>query len=253
MTEKEQKLEKLFKKWMEFHTTNKWSTGFTLPYVYPFNDKYPEQKVKGLSEDFCKSFCFDGFLRPPVEGRKTLLFICRQADITDHVRDGVLMPVEQDEKNCPERFWMKDQFARGEVNPYTRLLLHCAGEYGGVDNLNLAYMNLNKRGGLSVTATDNIRRYADLHWHLICEEIKIISPDVIVCGGTFDHMMSEILFYDNVPDPDNFRCKLITDLGKDELEFRCFRHPPCLGPEQDPGELETKGRSFKLLFGEKRK
>lgn len=48
----------------------------------------------------------------------------------------------------------------------------------------VAFMNINKRGGFTECKTDLLRDYAKNYKDLIDREIKIISPDIIVCCGS---------------------------------------------------------------------
>ena len=48
----------------------------------------------------------------------------------------------------------------------------------------VAFMNINKRGGFTECKTDLLRDYAQNYKDLIDREIKIISPDIIVCCGS---------------------------------------------------------------------
>lgn len=47
----------------------------------------------------------------------------------------------------------------------------------------VAFMNINKHGGFTECKTD-LRGYAKIYKDLIDREIKIISPDIIVCCGS---------------------------------------------------------------------
>lgn len=47
----------------------------------------------------------------------------------------------------------------------------------------VAFMNINKRGGFTECKTKLLRDYAQNYKDLIDREIKIISPDIIVCCG----------------------------------------------------------------------
>ena len=48
----------------------------------------------------------------------------------------------------------------------------------------VAFMNINKRGGFTECKTKLLRDYAQNYKDLIDREIKIISPDIIVCCGS---------------------------------------------------------------------
>ncbi len=47
----------------------------------------------------------------------------------------------------------------------------------------VAFMNINKRGGFTSCQTDRLDTYVEKYKDLIDREIKIISPDIIVCCG----------------------------------------------------------------------
>lgn len=47
----------------------------------------------------------------------------------------------------------------------------------------VAFMNINKRGGFTSCQTDRLDAYVEKYKDLIDREIKIISPDIIVCCG----------------------------------------------------------------------
>ena len=52
------------------------------------------------------------------------------------------------------------------------------------NNCNIAYMNLNKRGGFGSTNFAHLKHYVVKYRGYILKEIEIINPDIIVCGGT---------------------------------------------------------------------
>lgn len=56
----------------------------------------------------------------------------------------------------------------------------------------ISITNLKKTGGTGVSELDEIRRHALDTKDLWIEEIKIMNPDVVVCGGTFT-IVQEIL------------------------------------------------------------
>lgn len=56
----------------------------------------------------------------------------------------------------------------------------------------VAYMNVNKRGGGSSVDWTRLIRYAKEYKDFIKREIEIINPDVIVCGGTYWLLLSQI-------------------------------------------------------------
>ena len=50
---------------------------------------------------------------------------------------------------------------------------------------NIAYINLNKRGGFGSTNHARLKHYVNEYKCYISKEIEIINPDIIVCGGTY--------------------------------------------------------------------
>ena len=49
--------------------------------------------------------------------------------------------------------------------------------------LNIAFMNLNKRGGLNNCVWDTLYGYVEKYKDKISEQIRIIDPDIIICCG----------------------------------------------------------------------
>lgn len=175
--DKQKELEKLFLDWEELHSQEKENPGKkgTLPYC----------KGKEVPENFYKSFCYDGFLRSYDREKKTVLFLCREANVFE---TGVLNP-EMDNK-----FWMKEVYEKkagnkglsGAEKKYWSFLektipLYCKCK---PEELNIAYMNLNKRGGFGSCNQSRLKNYVERYKDKVEEEIRIIDPDWIICGGT---------------------------------------------------------------------
>ena len=80
---------------------------------------------------------------------------------------------------------------------------------GNFDNINknhdilknIAYMNINKRGGSNRTKASDLRKYAVRYKDYIKREIELIDPDLIVCcsGLVYDIITKNIDFESNQP------------------------------------------------------
>ncbi|MCI7146030.1 MAG: hypothetical protein MR991_06290 [Clostridiales bacterium] len=51
--------------------------------------------------------------------------------------------------------------------------------------LNSAMININKGGGESSSEDEELYRYGEQNKELLKEQIKEISPDIVICGGTY--------------------------------------------------------------------
>lgn len=227
--------EELFKLWSATHEEqgakeldqSKNVRESTFPDLDCVKDKDGNTKVNDYEKKFYKSFCYDGFLTDRQEGKKTIFFICREANITDekHIRNHELYPETLREENCPHDFYMRRMFSdwkkdhriqEKSADRYVEWIRRRIVEYGGYDKVNLAYMNLNKRGGFGKCNMTRVRHYVSRYLNFIQKEIELISPDIIICGGTFDTVI------------DIMTCnqgELIKRLKKKELICRDFWHP----------------------------
>lgn len=192
MSEKGQQLEQLFINWKKKQAENHVQEDAIK--CDPDKSTFPDLAASkgaatGYWSDFYTSFCYDGFLKPPAAEEKTILFICREANLTSKkIHHKALMP----EKTCC--FWMSDEFERnyqrwlktGSGDKYVKFVCTVAKKYGGVEHVGLAYMNLNKRGGFGSCNMTRVGHYTEMYQSQIRQEIEIIDPDIIICGGTYD-------------------------------------------------------------------
>lgn len=87
-----------------------------------------------------------------------------------------------------DRFWLAEQWNdphREELvkhNPYVRFM---AKHIEGISVGRIAVMDLNKRGGFGTCNHTRLRHYVEAYEPFIRREIDIISPNIIICGGTF--------------------------------------------------------------------
>lgn len=58
---------------------------------------------------------------------------------------------------------------------------------------NVAYMNINKKGGDKKTNMTKLNQYAKEYREEIKQEIEILNPDYIVCGGTYWQIVDSVL------------------------------------------------------------
>ncbi len=73
-----------------------------------------------------------------------------------------------------------------------------------------AILNLKKETGSSSADNDEVRRIAERDKELILEQLEIINPDIVVCGGTF-HLIKDILITNSDPIDKDRRCYRIND------------------------------------------
>lgn len=113
-----------------------------------------------------------------------------------------------------DRFWFKDLVVNQDPDKdrIGRKIKKIAEKLSGkVDFKSIAYMNINKRGGLSKENKKIINAYLNTYYEFIKREIEIIDPKkIVVCCGKYDYV------YD-------LKDKLAYDFGEDKLFF--FYHP----------------------------
>lgn len=173
--DKQKELEELFSNWKELHSQEKENPGkkSTLPFC----------EGKEVPENFYISFCYDGFITPYDKEKKTVLFLCREANVFEK---GELKP---ETKN---KFWMKEVYKKKIGNKglssaekkywsFLEKMIPCGYK---PEELNIAYMNLNKRGGFGSCTQSRLKNYVRRYKDKIEEEIRVIDPDWIICGGT---------------------------------------------------------------------
>lgn len=169
-------IQELFLSWMDAQSKEKGEETFP-------NLKCSNGKAEKFSDDFKKSFNFDGWITEKIDpSRKTMLFICREANCTDNIVNKTMEP------ETSEYFWMKDQYLKWQRGESIKNKAYINFINIHTDNaaLNLAYVNINKRGGFGRSNISKIGKYAKQYAEFIKREIELINPDIIVCGGVFD-------------------------------------------------------------------
>ena len=118
----------------------------------------------------------------------------------------------------------------------------CATEKCSISMDQIAYMNINKRGGLPRgTVNKRLRKYADVYKNYILNEIEILAPDIIVfCGAydifkknllidTTDHHSKTIPFHNKKC---QYRhCKM--NIGNNTADIFYMYHPACRNLSDD--------------------
>lgn len=168
-------LEKLFDEWRKRHISEDYS-----------NDKISKNKISK------NNFIPDGIIDEAsyMQSPKKILFIAKEA--------ACLKKGNTIEKNFEtaqnDGFWCR-RVVLGEEERGTRFFSGLALLANAILNENfetpekdisalryVAFMNINKRGGFTECETD-LDAYVEKYKDLIDREIKIISPDIIVCCG----------------------------------------------------------------------
>lgn len=173
---KNKKLEFLFKEWRTAHETEKRDTS-------RYKDTFPHKKGYDCSDDFNKSFCHDGFITYDEHNKETVLFVLREANISDKIKENILYPELQENYFHIKKEW--ENHINNKIETiYTKFISYWLKELS-CTGCNIAYINLNKRGGFGSTNHARLKHYVNEYKCYISKEIEIINPDIIVCGGTY--------------------------------------------------------------------
>ena len=170
-------LEKLFDEWRKRHISEDYS-----------NDKISKNKISK------NNFIPDGIIDEAsyMQSPKKILFIAKEAAC---LKKGNTIE-ENFEIAQNDGFWCR-RVVLGEEKRGTSFSSGLALLANAILNENfetpekdisalryVAFMNINKRGGFTECKTNLLRDYAQNYKDLIDREIKIISPDIIVCCGS---------------------------------------------------------------------
>lgn len=174
-------LEKLFDEWRKRHISEDYS-----------NDKISKNKTS-KNKISKNNFIPDGIIDEAsyMQSPKKILFIAKEAAC---LKKGNTIE-ENFETAQNDGFWCR-RVVLGEEKRGTGFSSGLALLANAILNENfetpekdisalryVAFMNINKRGGFTEYKTDLLRDYAQNYKDLIDREIKIISPDIIVCCG----------------------------------------------------------------------
>ena len=171
-------LEKLFDEWRKRHISEDYS-----------NDKISKNKISK------NNFIPDGIIDEAsyMQSPKKILFIAKEAACLDKTEKTTAE--ENFEAAQKDGFWCR-RVVLGEEKRGTHFSSGLALLANAILNENfetpekdisalryVAFMNINKRGGFTECKNKLLRDYAQNYKDLIDREIKIISPDIIVCCG----------------------------------------------------------------------
>ena len=166
-------LEKLFDEWRKRHISEDYS-----------NDKISKNNFipDGIIDEA-------SYMQSPTQ----ILFIAKEAACLDKTKKTA---EENFETAQNDGFWCR-RVVLGEEKRGTSFFSGLALLANAILNENfetpekdisalryVAFMNINKRGGFTECKTKLLRDYAQNYKDLIDREIKIISPDIIVCCGS---------------------------------------------------------------------
>lgn len=160
---------------------------------------FDEWRKRHISEDYSNNeisknnFIPDGIIDEAsyMQSPKKILFIAKEAVCLDKTEKTAEENFETAQK---DGFWCR-RVVLGEEESGTRFSSGLALLANAILNENfetpekdisalryVAFMNINKRGGFTECETD-LDAYVDKYKDLIDREIRIISPDIIVCCG----------------------------------------------------------------------
>lgn len=165
-------IDSLFELWRQAHLAEE-NPMKTFP--KPKNNEYDNY------DGFEKSFCCDGFITYTSSSeRKTVLFILRESNVSFN---GILQPERTN------KFFIKEEWTNHD-NIYVSFIREQINKIDcNIDDINIACMNLNKRGGFGSTNPTQLKMYVEKYKPFIDKEIELINPDIIVCGGTYETIM----------------------------------------------------------------
>lgn len=144
-----------------------------------------------------ESFTIDGVIDEGIwnQQSKKVLYILREANgnsskETDHGR-----VVDEN------RFWFKECVENGTLGNIIFKRIAKMQAIIQADNAlehryllqQIAYMNLNKRGGGSSVDWKVLNKYVNAYKKYIRDEIRMLQPDVIVCCGTYWPLIDNVL------------------------------------------------------------
>lgn len=158
-------------------------------------ESYKEYLKYGAPEIAKDSFTYDGVINPPEYAKQgtKYLFISKESNI-ENEKDQ--RPFRSDGDN----FWLRDVCLQKEKpqKPKPSMFSNRLAMFANAiysldfesvnkchDVLNkVAFMNLNKRGGLSGSKGKTIPEYTKKYAGFIKREIDMIKPDIIICCGS---------------------------------------------------------------------
>lgn len=144
------------------------------------------------------SFLPDGIIDPDkyFSADKKVLFIAKEANWGGNDEENEISSQE-------DEFWLRivvnkeqykdgniiyneSKFSKGLAMLYNAYINNSfdTPDYSHEGLKNVAFINLNKRGGYSYCSYSTLKGYAQEYGKLIAQQIDLINPDIIICCGT---------------------------------------------------------------------
>ena len=150
-----------------------------------------------------RSFSRDGFVDEKMWvssflNEKRVLYIAREANATGQrlVDDGSFY-LKDEESSRKKRIFQRIIAIQNIIK--ARLDGNIKNEYTYSDfneiKKQIAFMNINKRGGSSSTDFKQLNKYAEKYKEFIKREIEIINPDYIICCGSYWQIIDHVYDY----------------------------------------------------------
>ena len=170
--------DKLFKKWKTAQSEES-------------EESYNEYKFKNVSKT---SFLPDGIVNPEMyfKTTKKVLFIAKEANWGGSDTENRVEGTDGD-------FWLQSvvsntgkyggketNFSKGLAMLYNAYISNSfdTPDYFHEGLNNVAFINLNKRGGYSFCSYPTLEGYVKKYGEYIAKQIDLINPDIIICCGT---------------------------------------------------------------------
>lgn len=125
-----------------------------------------------------------------IKNGKKVLYILREANGSRSTVDGKVDKGDFWFKKCIEDNVCQDNRIFKRIVQMQRII-EVKGDNSEVLK-QTAYMNINKRGGLSSVNWKVLNNYAKTYRDFIKKEIELIDPDIIVCCGTYWTLVDQI-------------------------------------------------------------
>ena len=173
-----------------------------------------EKEYKNDKVDI-RSFSRDGFVDEKMWvysflNEKRVLYIAREANATgQRLVDNGIKSVADAMQSIRDDY-LKDEESSRKKRIFQRIIAiqniikarldgNIKNEYTYSDfneiKKQIAFMNINKRGGSSSTDFKQLNKYAEKYKEFIKREIEIINPDYIICCGSYWQIIDHVYDY----------------------------------------------------------
>ena len=201
-----EELDELFKKWCQKHEKEE-----------NFEKTTPKALIYANDPTANKSaFIEDGIISPEYYQGK-ILFLLKESN--ERKTCDARQPIGY--KNQIEDWFLRANIEQNKLCPLMKKMAHISNAINDPSCTDIealkqvAYMNINKRGGGSYTSTKILEKYADEYRDQIMKEIEILNPNYVLCCGITDKSVFDIL-KDNVYEKKD--CYELSDIKG----FSCF-------------------------------